>query len=52
MASVTTNSDSETVNGAFQEEDRVEVVHPLFVIPYSAAENMRSWFERDSIVFI
>ena len=29
----------------FHEEDRVETVHPLFVIPHGAAEDMRSWYE-------
>lgn len=29
----------------FHEEDRVNALHPLFVIPHSSAEEMRSWYE-------
>ena len=29
----------------FLDEDRVNAVHPLFVIPHKAAEEMRSWYE-------
>ncbi|OAX78820.1 hypothetical protein ACJ72_06869 [Emergomyces africanus] len=30
----------------FDEGDRLEVVHPLFVIPHRAAESMREWCEK------
>ncbi|KAK2786977.1 CAAX farnesyltransferase (FTase) subunit beta [Onygenales sp. PD_12] len=33
----------------FEEEDRLETVHPLFVIPHRAAENMRGWCESNPL---
>lgn len=29
----------------YNEEDRLTAIHPLFVIPHNAAENMRAWSE-------
>ncbi|EEH45460.2 uncharacterized protein PADG_01610 [Paracoccidioides brasiliensis Pb18] len=33
----------------FDEEDRLEAVHPLFVIPHRAAKNMREWCEKNPV---
>lgn len=29
-----------------EEGDRVETVHPIFVLPWGAAERTRSWFRK------
>jgi len=43
----TSSTTQEQDRNVFKEEDRLETVHPLFVIPHLAAENMRSWCEAN-----
>ncbi|KAL1958166.1 hypothetical protein VTO42DRAFT_5021 [Malbranchea cinnamomea] len=42
---MTSGSKHERDTIVFHEEDRVKAMHPLFVIPHVAAEEMRSWCE-------
>ncbi|OAT06004.1 protein farnesyltransferase subunit beta [Blastomyces gilchristii SLH14081] len=45
-APVTASTEHDQSTIVFDEGDRLEVVHPLFVIPHRAAENMREWCEK------
>ncbi|KAI9931287.1 hypothetical protein ASPWEDRAFT_47477 [Aspergillus wentii DTO 134E9] len=38
--------DNESDASVFDEKDRVTAIHPLFVIPHKAAEDIRAWFEK------
>lgn len=29
----------------FDEEDRLKVIHPIYVIPWGAAEKTRAWYD-------
>ncbi|EEP75738.1 hypothetical protein UREG_00585 [Uncinocarpus reesii 1704] len=46
---ITSPTDVEPDGVLFHERDRLNVTHPLFVIPHSAAEAMRSWYESNPI---
>ncbi|KAF5856075.1 CAAX farnesyltransferase (FTase) subunit beta [Aspergillus alliaceus] len=43
---VTTSEDHGSDISVFDEKDRLTALHPLYVIPHQAAENMRIWCEN------
>ncbi|KAI1933137.1 CAAX farnesyltransferase (FTase) subunit beta [Ophidiomyces ophidiicola] len=44
-APLTSRTDIEPDGVVLHERDRLAVLHPLFAIPHSAAEGMRSWYD-------
>ncbi|PGH27311.1 hypothetical protein AJ80_01021 [Polytolypa hystricis UAMH7299] len=46
-APFTSSSEKEQDSVVFDEGDRLEVVHPLFVIPHRAAADMQAWFHAN-----
>src|SRR5437762_3436232 len=39
-------SKTELKISSFDEADRVELIHPIFVLPWGVAEKTRAWYER------
>ncbi|EER24306.1 protein farnesyltransferase beta subunit, putative [Coccidioides posadasii C735 delta SOWgp] len=46
---LTSKTDIEPDGIVFHERDRLKVIHPLFVVPHSAAEGMKSWYESNQV---
>ncbi|EYE99877.1 CAAX farnesyltransferase subunit beta RAM1 [Aspergillus ruber CBS 135680] len=48
---VSSNVNDDTDVSVFEETDRVNPAHPLYVIPHKAAEDMRLWYEKEPLDF-